>query len=234
MMKKIMNKSTYVISLGGSLVVPSEGIDWKFLKNFRLLIKERIKKGDKFFLVVGGGATCRNYQDAARRVVDVKSNDLDWIGIHSSRLNAHLLRTIFWKIAHPEIITNPTRQLPCPEKIMIAGGWKPGWSTDYVAVMIAQKYNIKTVINLSNIDYVYDKDPKKYQDAKKIERISWKNFRKIVGNKWDPGMNLPFDPVASKKGEQRNIEVSILNGSNLNNLKKYLDGKKFKGTMISD
>ena len=95
---------------------------------------------------------------------------------------------------------------------MVAGGWKPGWSTDYVASIIAQEYGVRTVINLSNIDYVYDSDPKKNKDAKKIAEIKWKEFRKIVGNKWKPGLNMPFDPIASQKGEQLGLEVAIMNG----------------------
>ena len=225
-------KKTYVISLGGSLIVPPDGIDWKFLKEFYLLIEKRVKKGDKFFIVTGGGITCRKYQEAANKIVKVKDEDLDWLGIHSSRLNAHLLRTIFYKIAHPEIIKNPTFHIHSSKKIIIAGGWKPGWSTDYVATIIAQEYEIKNTINLSNIDYVYDKDPKKYSDAKKIERISWKEFRKIVGNKWKPGLNTPFDPIASQKSEQLKLKTIIMNGKKLNNLKNFLENGKINGTII--
>lgn len=227
------NKKTYVISLGGSLIVPSENIDWKFLKKFRSLILNQTKKGGKFYLVAGGGATCRKYNEAAKKIVKIAPEDLDWLGIHSSRLNAHLLRTIFRNVAHPEIIKNPTFKMPTNKKIVIGGGWKPGWSTDYVATMIAQEYEVKTIINLSNIDYAYDRDPKKYKDAKKIEKINWKNFRKIVGNKWVPGLSTPFDPIASKKGEQLGLKVIIMNGKKLNNLENYLENKKFKGTTIN-
>lgn len=227
------NKNAYVISLGGSLVAPPLGIDWKFLKGFRALILEQIKKGRTFFLIVGGGSTSRNYLQAADKIVKVTRDDRDWLGIHATRLNAHLLRTIFWKEAHPEIIKNPSFRLPTKEKIVVASGWRPGRSTDYVAAGIAQEYGIKTIINLSNIDYVCDKDPKKNHDAKKLTDISWANFIKIVGTKWDPGLNAPFDPIASQKCQQLGIKVVIMNGKNLNNLKSYLAGKKFKGTVIS-
>lgn len=228
------NKQTYIISLGGSLIVPPTGIDWQFLKKFRSLILSQIKKNRRFYIVAGGGATCRNYNEAASKIVRVSPNDLDWLGIHSSRLNAHLLRTIFSKIAHPEIIRNPTIHMDTKENLTIGGGWKPGWSTDYVATMIAQEYEVKTVINLSNIDYAYDKDPKEYPDAKKIEKISWKNFRKIVGNKWTPGLNMPFDPIASKQAEHLDLNVMILNGKKLDNLQNCLNNKKFTGTVISN
>ena len=226
-------KQAYVISVGGSLIVPPGGIDVKFLKSFQEFILKRIKKGENFFLIAGGGKTCRDYQDAAKKIVKVTDNDLDWLGIHSSRLNAHLLRTVFRDIAHPEIIKNPTFKLNAKEKVVVAGGWKPGWSTDYVATMIAQEYEVKQVINLSNIEYAYTKDPRKFKTAEKIEKTDWKSFRKIVGNKWTPGLNMPFDPIASSKAERLGLEVAIMNGRDLKNLENYLEGKKFKGTMIS-
>ncbi len=226
------SEKSHVISLGGSLIVPSQGIDWKFLKSFRKLILSQIKKDKKFFIIAGGGNTCRRYNEAANKVVKITPNDLDWLGIHSSRLNAHLIRTIFRDVAHPEIIKNPTIHMPTEKGVIVAGGWKPGWSTDYVATIIAQEYEVKTVLNLSNIDYAYTHDPKKNQKAKKIKDISWKNFRKIVGDEWRPGLNAPFDPIASKKGEQLGLRVAILNGKKLDNIKDFLEGRDFKGTII--
>jgi len=224
---------TYIISIGGSLIAPEPGIDWKFLKEFRQLILQLIKKGNKFYLIAGGGRTSRNYVAAARRVVKITAEDLDWLGIHATRLNAHLLRTIFREQAHPQIIKSPTFRLVSREKIVVAAGWKPGWSTDYVATVLAHEYDIKTIINLSNIDYVYNKDPKKFKDAKKLAKISWSAFRKLVGNKWDPGLNAPFDPIASQKSEKLGLEVIIMNGKDINNIKNYFNNKKFKGTVIS-
>jgi uridylate kinase len=229
-----MPKKTYVISLGGSLIVPNEEINWRFLKKFRRLLLDQLKADKKFFLVAGGGTTARKYSQAAEKVVKIAPDDLDWLGIHSSRLNAHLLRTIFREQAHPEIIKNPTIRMSSNRNILVGGGWKPGWSTDYVATMIAQEYEIDKVVNLTNIDHVYTKDPNKYKDAKKIKEISWGDFRKLVGDKWTPGLNTPFDPIATQKGQKLNLEVAIMNGSDLPNLRKYLNGEKFKGTVIKD
>lgn len=229
-----MSKKTYIISLGGSLIVPQSGIDWQFLKKFRGLILEQIKKGNKFYLVAGGGSTARNYITAASKIVKITSEDLDWLGIHSTRLNAHLLRTIFREQAHPSIIKSPTFHVVSREKITVASGWRPGWSTDFVATVIAQEYDVFDIINLSNIDYAYDKDPNKFKDAKKLEKVNWKEFRKVVGDKWDPGMNAPFDPIASRKADQLGLKVVIMNGHKLDNLKNYLNGKKFIGTTIEN
>ncbi len=210
--KNSLKPSTLVVSVGGSIVVPNGGIDVVFLKDFKKLIFKHIKLGWRFVIVVGGGGTCRHYNAAARAVGKVNAEDMDWLGIHSTRLNGHLLRTIFRDIAYPVMVKDPTIPLSkWKEPVLIAAGWKPGWSTDYVATRLAKRLKAKIVVNLSNIDYVYDKDPRKHSDAKPICEISWKDFRKIVGSKWDPGMNAPFDPVASRLAHQSGISVALLN-----------------------
>lgn len=228
--------NTIILSLGGSLIVPNENeIDTRFLKNFKILILKNLRRGRRFFIIAGGGKTARLYQKAASEIGELTRDDLDWLGIHSTRLNAHLIRTIFRREAHKRIITNPlNHKEPFGEKIMVAAGSKPGWSTDYVAVLLAKKYGISTIINMSNINYVFNKNPHEYKNAEAIKNISWPDFIKIVGNKWDPGLNLPFDPVASRMAEKLKLKVIILNGKNLANFNNCLNGKNFEGTVIQD
>jgi len=225
-----------VISLGGSLVVQNDGIAVDFLKNFNEFIRSELAGHPdlQFFITVGGGTTARNYRDAGRDVLqhEVPAEDLDWLGIHATRLNAHLIRTIFRDIAHPYLLKHYEIIRKVDERVVIAAGWRPGWSTDYCAAMICEDYNVDTIINMSNIAKVYDKDPRTNPDAKPIDTITWKDFRKIVGDEWIPGMNIPFDPIASKKSEQLGLKVVFLKGDNLENLKKYFDGEKFEGTVI--
>lgn len=226
-------KKTFVLSLGGSLIVTKEGVDVKFLKKFRTFILKQIKKGQRFYLVVGGGVTARNYIKAALKTVKVSQADRDWVGISATRLNAQLIRVSFGTQAHPEIITDPTQKIKTSKKIVIGAGYRPGWSTDYCAILLAKHNQAKTVINLSNIDYAYDKDPRRFPEAKKIVQTSWNDFRKIVGDKWVPGLNVPFDPVASREAAKNKLKVIILNGKNLKNLKNCLAAKKFQGTTIT-
>ena len=220
-----------IMSLGGSLIVPEE-IDINWIREFKNLIEKYLNQGYKFILISGGGKTARKYQNAARGITNLTGDDLDWLGIHATRINAHLIRTIFRNHTNPKIVKNPNEKVRFREKILVAAGWKPGFSTDYDAVLLAKNFKVKNIINLSNIDCVYDKDPKKFKDAKRIKEISWKEFRKIVGNKWDPGLNTPFDPIASKEAEKMKMELAIMNGRNLGNLEDYLNGRKFIGTII--
>ncbi len=226
-----------VISLGGSLIVPRR-IDWHFLKKFRQLIISEIKKGKRFAIVTGGGYVAREYIQATNKVVKLTKDDQDWLGVHATRMNAHLIKTIFRKYAHPRINKNPRtkedlrQHFSQGESMMVAAGWRPGWSTDYVATIIAERLNVKKLINLSNVKYVYTKDPKKFKTAKKIKIINWKDFRSIVGSQWDPGLNMPFDPIASKLAQKNNLQVVIADGKDMNNLKNILEEKNFKGTVI--
>jgi len=222
---------TIIVSVGGSLIVPEE-IDIAWIAGFKKIVDKYLSRGYRFVIITGGGKTARKYQNAAKEITKLENEDLDWIGIHSTRLNAHLFRTIFRKEAYPKLIKDPTEKINFREKILIAAGWKPGCSTDYDAVLLARNFGIKRLVNLTNIDYVYNKDPRKFKDAKKIEEINWKDFRKIVGNKWDPGLNAPFDPIASKECEKLGMEVAIINGKNLENFEKYLNNDKFIGTII--
>ncbi|MCL6096196.1 MAG: UMP kinase [Patescibacteria group bacterium] len=225
-----------VISVGGSLIVPNGGIDIKFLSELNAFIREQLAKNKnrQFFLVAGGGSTSRHYIDAGRRVIghELTRDDLDWLGIHATKLNAHLVRTIFRDLAHPYIIKHYEIIRKAIEPVVVAAGWKPGWSTDYDAVLLCEDYDIKEIINLSNVNQVYDMDPKQNTDAKPIKKISWENFRKIVGDEWTPGMNTPFDPVASKKAQELGIKVIFMSGHDFKNIRNYFAGKDFLGTVI--
>lgn len=226
---KSQSSEIIVISLGGSLVVPSE-IDTSFLKQFKKLI-EKYLPHNKFFILVGGGKVCRNYQKALLEF-GAKPVDRDWIGIGVTKLNAQVVKQVFGKNAHKDIILNPTKKIKTSKKILVGAGFKPGHSTDYDAVLIAKTYGAKTIINLTNIDYVFDKNPNEFSDAKPIKNINWKDFQKIVGEKWSPGLNAPFDPTASKLATKLKLKVLMINGKNLERLEDFLNNKDFIGTVI--
>lgn len=230
-----MQESPIVISVGGSLIVPNGGISTDFLTKLNKLIRGEVKKGRRFLLVAGGGRIARHYRDAAKIVIgNVTDNDLDWLAIHTTRLNAHLLRTIFQDISHPRIIENYDRKLEnWEESVAIGAGWLPGCSTDYDAVVLARDYGANIIINMSNIDFVYDHDPAKFKDAKPLTKTTWDEMEKLVGNKWSPGFNAPFDPIATKMAKKLKLTVIITNGNDMSNIKKIINKESFKGTIIS-
>lgn len=211
--------------------MPGE-IDVEFLKKFRVLILKKVENGDRFFIVCGGGVIAKNYIKAAKKIREMSNDELDWIGIYGTRINAEFMRVLFGSLAYEKVIIDPTKKIKSARPIVVGAGYKPGWSSDYDAVMIAKVSGAKTVINLSNIDYAYTDDPRTNPEAKPIKNISWKDFRQIVGNVWKPRMNKPFDPIASKLAEKSKIKVIIMNGRNMENFENCLEGKKFQGTAI--
>lgn len=224
-------KNTIILSLGGSLIVP-DSVDTAFLKAFKKVVDSYIKKGFKFVLICGGGKLARNYQDAAKKLGNVSDHDLDCIGIKATKLNAQVVKTLFEDSAEKVIVDDPTKPVNFKKPILVASGWKPGCSTDYDAVLLAKQLNISTIINMSNIDYVYDSDPRKNKNAKPLHEMSWSDFKQLVGDKWTAGLNAPFDPIAAKEASKNNYKVFII-GKDLNNFSKVLDEKEFKGTVIS-
>jgi uridylate kinase len=226
----------FILSLGGSIVAPNSGIDIQFLTAFNLFIRKQVsEKNRRFFIVVGGGATAGQYIKAGKDIVghDLTDVDLYWLGIHATRLNAQLVRTIFRDIADPRVIKHYEVILKIDRPVAVAAGWKPGWSTDYDAVTLCQDYGVRKMINMSNVDKVYDKDPNQFPDAKPIDTITWTEYRAICGDTWSPRMNTPFDPIASKLAQDMGITVKILNGRNIKNLEAALDEKPFIGSTIS-
>lgn len=223
-----------VIALGGSIVVPNGGVNTEYLIKFREFVLKFLTEGKRFVLVMGGGAIAREYQNAASKIVALSDEDKDWLGIHATRLNAHLLRAIFFDVAHPVVIDNPTREIKDMEKynLFIASGWRPGWSTDYIAVMLAKRFGAKQFICATSVPYVYDDDVEKNASAKPIPEIFWADYRKIIGDVWTPGFRAPVDPVSAKLAQAEKIEAVVVLGTNLLNLGKVIRGEKFEGSVI--
>ena len=224
-------KTRTIISLGGSLFIP-DAIDTAFIAAFKNIIEERVKLGESFVIIVGGGKICRRYQQAGRDLANLSQEDQDWIGIHVTRLNAQFMRIIFGDLAHKNVVTDPSELVVSEEPVVLGAGWEPSWSTDYDAVMMAHTSGAKRVINLSNTNYVYDKDPNKFPDAKAFTELTWEQYRSMIPSEWEPGLSTPFDPIASKMAQVSDLEVVIMNGTKLGEVQKCLRQEAFDGTTI--
>lgn len=229
---------TKVLSVGGSIVVP-EKPDTVFLQKFISMIRSWLEEDSerRLILVVGGGGPARIYQQAYNEILsntngDADNSAADWIGIMATRLNAQLLKASVGKLCEQDVVYDPTIAKEFSGRILVAAGWKPGFSTDNDAVLLAEQFKADTVVNLSNIEKVYTDDPRKNPDATPIDSITWADFRKMVGDDWTPGKNTPFDPIASKKAQELGLTVICAAGKNIENIRDILDGKKFVGTEI--
>ena len=225
-------EKVFVLGLGGSVIFP-ENLDLLFLKKFSLFIKKEIKRGKKFVIITGGGKLARQYQQVLGKIGKFSSADKDWLGIQATKLNSYLLKTIFKERSHPIIFDKRFKIKNFKNySVILASGWKPGYSTDFVAIQIALDFNMKKVIFLGNIDYVYTGDPQKDKTAKPIKKLNWKDYLKLIPSKWKPGLRFPVDPKAARLAKKYNCEVVIAGAKNFSNLKKILEGEKFEGTVI--
>ncbi len=236
-------QKTIVFDFGGSIVVP-EGIDTLFLAKFQEFLRSLLKKeGElRIILVIGGGATARVYQEAYRALCDSspattkqgKEQDakLDTIGIAATKLNASLLHALLGEFCQEPVVEDPSNPGEFTGRVLIGAGWKPGFSTDYDAVLLAEKFGADLLLNLSNISQIYSEDPKKNPEAKPLDSLTWSEYQKMNLQEWSPGANLPFDPVATAHAKSIGLKVVSLNGRNLENLTDFLEGRSFVGTVI--
>lgn len=212
-------------------------------------------------LVVGGGAPARSYQQAftaARKNLQEQfpeylpemlesresslGNSLDELGVQATHLNGEYLRLLALCLLDRQgqlLVRQPLLRsydnLPAVSqlgRIVIGGGWKPGFSTDYDAVLLAEHLAARRLLCLSNIAQIYDADPKQNPQAKPVANLDWNRYRKMIVREWQPGASLPFDPVASAHAEKIGLELVFADGRNLENLACILAGKNFIGTVV--
>ena len=229
-----MDAHVTVISLGGSIIAP-KGVDTEFLRGFAKIVEDLLARepSRKLIIVCGGGGLARDYQAALRAVAaDLRAEDLDWVGIAATRVNGELLLRIFRRYCREELVTDPTAVSVFAGRIMIAAGWKPGFSTDNDAVVLARRFSADTVINLSNIAHVYSDDPKKNPAARPLDSLPWEQMLQIVGGEWTPGKNTPFDATAARAAAEAHLRVIFAEGRDLPNLSRILVGESFTGTTI--
>ena len=213
-----------------------DGIDYKFLKAFKLFLLSRLKKkNEQFIICTGGGKLAREYMNTlAKEKINVYTQDL--MGIACTRLNAQLFANFLFEASNKEIPTTleEVADLAKNNKIIVCGGLESGRTTDGTTASIAEYLNVKQMINITNVKGLYEKDPKKYRNAKLIKKISYAGFKKLMQSiKEHPGQHFVLDSLAAEIIERSKI-TAIIVGKNIRNLAKVLNKEKFIGTVIGD
>ena len=214
-----------------------------------------VDEGRHLGLIVGGGAPARSYQQAftaaqeqltetleLRETSLASLNYLDELGIQATRINGEYLRLLASGLFDPKgrpMVQQPLLRsyddLPAVSqlgRIVVGGGWKPGFSTDYDAVLLAEHVAARRLLCLSNIAQIYDADPAHNPQAKPVANLDWNHYRNMIDREWHPGSSLPFDPVASAHAAKIGLELVFADGRNLDNLACILGDKPFIGTVV--
>lgn len=218
-----------VISMGGSILAsPSPNVE--LIKDFAKLLASQKDEGHNIKVVVGGGKLAREYISAVKELgADWKSSDR--VGIAATRMNAMLLRAALGGHAQEEIPKDT--EIDCEsDKILIMGGIRPGQTTDAVAAELAVRCNADLLLIGTNVDGVYDSDPKKDPNAKKISAMTTSELLGIVGEAHSPGMKTVIDPVAAVKIHESGIKTVVVDGRRLENIENAIKGKEHGGTDI--
>lgn len=222
-----------VFDIGGSILCPDGVPDINYVKRLsRFLIN--LKRKHRLIVVTGGGKVAKNYIKSARSLKPPE-NLLDHIGILGTRMNALVLIAALGKHAYGKVVKNKEELEHgiSSGKIVILGGTVPGQTTDAVTVAAAQIFRADIIIIGTNVKGVYDKDPNKYKNAKMLKKISPKDLHKMVKvKKHVAGPLTVMDPVAARLVERSKIKTIVLDGRNLENVKKAIGRKNFVGTVI--
>lgn len=222
---------TYIISVGGSAIVPDK-IDVEFLKKLRETLNKLSKK-NKIVVVCGGGRIAREYIKAAK---EFGTSD-KWAclaGIRATKLNATLVSLLMHGTVQMPDSLKEVKQALKKRNIAVIGalGFEPNMTSDGDAAEVAAYLNAEMFINLTDVDGLFDKNPKEHKDAKFIPKISFDDFWKIASKiKFKAGQHFVLDQSGAKIIKKHKIKTVIVKG--LDNLTNVIEGKKFKGTVIS-
>jgi uridylate kinase len=231
-----------ILNIGGSILSISDDklFDFAKAREIRDALISLANESYKFLLPVGGGFICRKYQNLLKEN-NVNDENVDLAGIAAINLNAVMLKAIFGNLANDKILRyedfdseNSIDIGNHPFQISAAGS-KVGRSSDWDSVHLAVKAKAEKVFSLSNIDGVYTADPKKDLNAQRIPKLTWNEYRKIIGNPsgFEAGGHYPIDIVAANLAEEKNISFYLLKGDDMNNLMKAIKGEEFVGSVIN-
>jgi len=220
-----------VVSIGGSILFQDK-VNYTFIKNLKKLVS---KFNRKFIFVIGGGNPARIYIKGLRELgKNEKTQSLT--GIAVTRFHARYLAEYFGIQANSKIphTVKDVKNLLRKDKVVFCGGlvYRPDQTSDSTAAKLA-KYFKCDFVNMTNVKGLYDKDPKKFKNAKFIPKISFKDFYKIATKiKYKPGQHFVLDQHASEIIKRGKVKTFII-GDSLKNFENYLKRKKFIGTVIS-
>jgi uridylate kinase len=222
-----------VLSMGGSVLVTGDE-DEKFLPALAALLR-RLSQDYSLIVTAGGGRVARDYIRLGR-ALSLTETELDELGIDVSRLNARLLAAVIGPPCPPHppaSLTDAVREAH-RSKIVVLGGTEPGHTTDGVAGLLAERLRAQRLVNATRVPGLYERDPRKDPTAKRIDRLDYAGFRKMVDASVSgtAGQHFVFDRLGLESLARGRIPLRIVQGRDLANLERALRGEDFVGTEI--
>jgi uridylate kinase len=220
------------LSLGGSLLTgknkePTIQLTPDSYRRYAETLKELHTQGHEIMAVCGGGKPARHFIDVSKQLGG--SRDVqDLLGIKASHVNALLMMSALGSHADQSRIYQRASDLNYaqPGKILVGGGYRPSSSTDYRAVIFADKMGADLIINATDVPGVYDRNPKKHPDAVKLKELTYDQLETIIkeNTRQAPGEYGLFDLKAVKRARKAGIPVVFIDGTDPQEIKRAVDG----------
>ncbi len=235
-----MEKSKYkrvILKVSGEALagVNGFGFDFDIVKRITLEVKDLVEMGVEVGLVVGGGNIWRG-----RSGEGMDRSQADHMGMLATCINALALQDSLEQsgvmtrvqtaiemkeIAEPFIRRRAVRHLEKGRVVIFAAGTgNPYFSTDTTAALRAAEIEADVILLAKKVDGVYDKDPYKYSDAKKYDKL---NYIEVL----EKGLQV-MDSTATSLCMDNNIPILVFGLEEPGNIKKAISGEKI-GTLVS-
>lgn len=211
-----------VLKIGGStLYTNGLNINFPLLEKVKAWYYEAKKEYSKIVIVVGGGSLSREMQSR------VGNNIQQGINIHNIAMSVTQTNALVvygylndTQIFVPKKLGDAYEYLLTDgSQSLISGGLKVGWSTDMDAAIFADIIDTDRVIKISDIDYLYDKNPKQFQDAKVIKDITWDDYFKLFNitddDEHQANIHIPVDKICSRFAKNKGLSFYICGGANI-------------------
>jgi uridylate kinase len=221
-----------VVRIGGSVV--ASPINTELMGKYADIIKTIKQQGNEVAVVVGGGALAREFIGIAKNL-GLDMNAQDEIAISCSRLFAQLFLKKLGDAACSKVAITLDDAAQCLSegKVVVMGGLKPGITTDTVAALVAERVNAELLVKGTDQDGVYDKDPRKYPDAVKLDKLTIDDLAKVFEhNEHKAGIHQIIDPEAIKVLKRKRLKIIVVNGFVPENMLSAIKGENV-GTVIS-
>lgn len=220
-----------VVSIGGSVLIPGDN-DSVYMKELACMMR-RLSENVQIAVVCGGGKIARYYTETGKELGGT-TYQRDLLGIDITRANARLFAVALGDAGDADIPlkAEDAASASVPGRIVVMGGTEPGHTTDAVSAMVAKHMKADRVVNATSVDAVYSEDPRKYPDAERYGSMTIKQLQNIVYSDHDAGKSSVFDPLGIKILMDAKIDLSIVDGRDLEELENAILGKKINGTFI--
>lgn len=231
-----MKYKRVLLKLSGESLAGSKGtgIDFEKVLNTCSEIKEITEMGVEVAIVVGGGNFWRG-----RSNQEMDRCTSDYIGMLGTTMNALAIGDAFKQlgvevrvqtgvemrqIAEYYIKDRAIKHLNNKRVVVFGcGTGSPFFSTDTAAALRANEIGADVLLKATNVDAIYDKDPKKHDDAKKISDITYLD---VLNKK----LNV-MDTTATSLCMDNDLPIIVFDINKKGNLKKVIEGKKI-GTLV--